>query len=542
MLRLIIINFSYSFKFSTLSFVNNYFKRMSSMSHPKQEFSKLRGIFFPIYRQELKKFLPMGLMMFFILFNYYILRDTKDTLIVHAAGAEALSLIKLLGTVPGAILILLLYSKLSNIFNRENLFYITLLPFIIFFGLFAFVIYPYRAFLHPSADAVQELILDYPRFKTLLHVYGSWSYGVFYVLAELWGSVILSLLFWQFANEIVKIHEAKRFYTLFGMLANVGLIAAGSAVTYFSHIREQLSPGIDPWGLTLNYLMCAVVLAGLMTMGIFWWMNRNVLTDPQCYQPEQTGVSKTKKPKLSLKESFFYLIRSKHLGYLALVVICYGVSQNVIEAVWKDQIKRVFSTENAYNAFMGQFTVMTGLVTILFMLIGSNIVRLFGWLPSAMLTPLMILGTGLLFFGFVSYKQEFESYTLAWLGMTPTLLAVWLGFSQNILSKATKYSLFDPTKEMCYIPLDQESKIKGKAAVDVVGGRIGKSGGSFIQQTLLFVLGSTLVELAPILGGVVIVTVIIWIIANRSLNRSLQSLQEAPSLSSQSSKQVVLSS
>lgn len=509
------------------------------MSTSRPQFSKLRAIFFPIHRYELKKFLPMGLMMFFILFNYTILRDTKDTLIVHSAGAEALSLIKLLGTVPGAILIMLCYSKLSNVFNREKLFYLTLVPFVLFFGLFAFVLYPYRASLHPSVESIQQLVLDYPRFKTLFYVYGSWSYAVFYVLAELWGSVVLSLLFWQFANDIVKLHEAKRFYTLFGMLANVGLIVSGFTTTYFSQIRDHLPPGVDPWGLTLNYLMSAVVISSALIMGVFWWINRKVLTDKQLYHPVDISPKKSKS-KLSLKESFSFLLRSKHLGYLALIVICYGVSQNLVEAVWKDQIKRVFHTENEYNAFMGHFSMMTGAITILFMLIGSNIVRLFGWLISASLTPLMILVTGLLFFGFVSYKQDFEFYTLAWLGMTPTLLAVWLGFSQNILSKATKYSLFDPTKEMCYIPLDQESKVKGKAAVDVVGGRLGKSGGSFMQQMLLFLMGTSLVELAPILGIFVILAIVIWLFAARALNKSLQHLQGQSQLNE--SKEVKLAS
>ncbi len=52
--------------------------------------------------------------------------------------------------------------------------------------------------------------------------------------------------------------------------------------------------------------------------------------------------------------------------------------------------------------------------------------------------------------------------------------------------------------QMAYIPLDDESKIKGKAAIEVLGSRIGKSGGSLVQQLLVLIFG-TVVNAAPVL-------------------------------------------
>ena len=74
--------------------------------------------------------------------------------------------------------------------------------------------------------------------------------------------------------------------------------------------------------------------------------------------------------------------------------------------------------------------------------------------------------------------------------MAPLALVVFFGGAQNCLSKAAKYSVFDATKEMAFIPLDHDVKLKGKAAIDGVGSRLGKSGGSLIHQGLLMMFGS----------------------------------------------------
>ena len=90
--------------------------------------------------------------------------------------------------------------------------------------------------------------------------------------------------------------------------------------------------------------------------------------------------------------------------------------------------------------------------------------------------------------------------TLASLGLTPLMAAVLVGGAQNVFSKSAKYSLFDPCKEMAYIPLDQETQLKGKAAIDVVCNPLGKSGGKFQLRVLLCQLvSSASLELQPVM-------------------------------------------
>lgn len=495
---------------------------------PADEFTGLRGIFFPIYNFEIKKFLPMGIMMMCILFVYNIVRDTKDTLVVNApgGGAECLGFLKLYGVTPSAILFMVIFVKLANMMEREKLFYTILAPFLIFFGAFAFVIYPNVDLLHMSLERIQEIQASYPNLHWFIPVIGNWSFSVFYILSELWGSVILSMLFWQFANEITKIHEAKRFYGLFGMVGNLGLVIAGPTIMMCARYAKSFPADIDSFGINLKFLMGSVMVAGCIIAFIYRWMNKNVLTDPRLYQPGE-GSGKKKKPKLSIGESFKYIMSNPYLGLIAILVLAYGVAINLVEGVWKGQIKIAFPDKNDYNAFMGQFTTWTGAITILLMIVGNNILRRLSWRSAAIITPIMVLATSAIFF-FVVWEGTAHDPMTPLLGTTVVMVAVIVGQIQNVLSKGTKYSLFDSTKQMAYIPLDAEAKVKGQAAVEVIGGRAGKSGGAFIQSTMLAVIGGSvsLASLSYILGPIVLTICAIWVFAVFGLNKRFLALTE----------------
>ena len=501
-----------------------------------QEFSGWRKLVWPIHSYEVKKFLPMGIMMFCILFIYTVLRDTKDAILVNApgAGAESLAFAKGIGVTASAVIFMILYTKAANLFKREGLFYVTALPFLLFFGLYPYFIYPFVDSLHMSLDTIKEYQVAYPNIKWLIPLVGNWTYTLFYILSELWGSAVLSLLFWQFANAITPVKEARRFYGMFGFVGNFGLLLSGPAIIYISSMIHNMGLSrSESTGLMLQYLMALVIVAGVILLSTFYWMNRNVLTQKRYYDPEAMGETKKKKAKLSLMESFKYILQSPYLGLIAMLVLAYGVSINLFEGVWKGQIKIAYPTEVEYNTVMGGLSTLTGGIAVLLMLIGSNLLRAFSWRTCALITPVVLIAGILIFFGVIYNNnallpEGMKIETAIFEGIINKEIIVFvvgLGLFVNAFGKAVKYSLFDPTKEMAYIPLDPELKVKGKAAVDVIGGRGGKSAGSYIQMGLLTLFsGSALYQLVPIIAPIAVGVVVLWILSVFGLSTRFKKL------------------
>ncbi|GIL54861.1 hypothetical protein Vafri_10553 [Volvox africanus] len=469
------------------------------------------------------KILPLGAMFFCILFNYTILRDTKDVLVVTApgSGAEIIPFLKTWVNLPMAIGFTVLYSWLSNRLTSEALFYTCIIPFILFFGSFAALLYPMRDALHPTEFCKELLATAGPRFAGPIAILRNWTFCLFYVMAELWGSVVVSVLFWGFANQITTVEEASQFYPLFGLGANVALIFSGQAVKYFSQVRANLPPGVDGWGVSLNGLMGMVVIGGLLITGIYFSLQRLVVPKIKTLRE---GKKKKNKAKMTVGESFTFLAQSSYIRDMATLVVAYGISINLVEVTWKGKLKAQFPNPNDYSSFMGEFSTATGTVTFTMMILSRWIFKQFGWGVAALITPIMLLVTGLLFFTLVLAGDTVKP-TLASFGLTPLYAAVLVGAAQNVFSKSSKYSLFDPCKEMAYIPLDDEVKTKGKAAIDVICNPLGKSGGALIQQFMIIGLGS-LAASTPYLGAILCVIIVAWINAAASLSKQFTALQE----------------
>lgn len=230
---------------------------------------------------------------------------------------------------------------------------------------------------------------------------------------------------------------------------------------------------------------------------------------------------------MSIRDSIAFLAQSRYLLYIALIVFSYNFVINLVEVLWKDQVKELYPDPSSYNIHMNYVTMSMGFFSaVISILVSGQAVRKFGWTISALVTPVVLLGASATFF-IVLFAKTF-SYEMAYaiLGASPLYLVVMIGSMHNVFCRGSKYTMFDITKEMAFIPLNPEEKRNGKAAIDGVGSRMGKSGGSLIHQVLLMFFG-TLAASSVYVSIIVIATIILWIIAVKALGKEFLILNKS---------------
>ncbi len=492
------------------------------------------GMILPIKANELSVFIPMAGIMFCFLANFSALRSLKDSLVVPELGAEVISFLKLWFVFPSSVGFTLLYMRLSNSFNIKQMYWIILTTFSIIFLIFGFILYPNIDLI--SSSEIMEIGLKYKYLKRITSIIAAWPLSLLYIIGDLWSAIMINLMFWQLANLITTEETAKRFYPSFGLIGNFGLITSGNLLVFLStsgnnFVGEFLSVNLDPSNNFVQIICFFIISLNLISILLVSMVFKKVYVLEVGKKVNQLKV----KTKLSIIESFKLIYHTKLLAYIASLVICYTVVITILEGPWKAQLAIVYKSPIEYLNFMGQFNIYLGLASIFFVMLANFILSRFSWLQAALFSPVIMGITGTMFFLCIIYADYFSYFT------NPIVIATIVGAIQNIISKSSKYSIFDTSKEIVYVPLSIELKSKGKAAIEVIGSKLGKSLGSFIQFLIFLDAGTVYADIYEYLLLIFIMVVSIWIYNVYKLNQELKKL-DVPDLihntSYQSSKTV----
>lgn len=496
----------------------------------ENNFSFWRSIAWPVHRSEAKKVVSMLLLMGLLCICYSILRNIKDTIILTApsSGAEVIPFIKVWGILPGAIFATWCYTKLRSRFNREQVFYLIVGGFVTYFLLFAFVIFPNSEALN-LGEFGELLRKRLPEgFNGLIAMVCNWTHTTFYIISELWSVLVLTVLFWGFANDITPLSQAKRCYGLLNIGSNMAPILGGSLAIFIaqSFFSEPDTLSADQWQYSLIKLTLLISFFALCAIGVFYWINRKVIPhEPHATDSHAESVKKSNKSRLSLRDCIRYISKSKYLICLALIVLGYNIAINFTDVLWKAQLKKHFVDPSEMLAHMNKVTIGIGCVATLGGILFSVLVRRLGWTFVAILTPFVMVIMAIGFFSFLFFGDALTSVALSLFGTTPLAMTVYFGSVQNCLSKAGKYSVFDASKELAFLALDSESRLRGKAAIDGLGSGVGKSGASLTYQALLIGMGSISMS-TPFIAGILVLVFAAWLYSVMHVSKEFNTISD----------------
>jgi len=223
---------------------------------------------------------------------------------------------------------------------------------------------------------------------------------------------------------------------------------------------------------------------------------------PSTLKKQRDQETEVKKEHPSFMESVKTLKDSLVVKNLGIITIAQALSVTLLEFMWRSQLKLVCPTPAAFQAVMGDIATATGLFTGGMMFLSPILFSRIGWKGVANLMPAIMTLGGCAFFALCSAFHVFGQLGMPALAQQILPITAIGGSVLYVLSRGSKFSLFKPSQEMVYIKMDKAQRTKGKAAVDVVGANVGKSGGSLLQQVLLLASGGHLLLITPVMFAV----------------------------------------
>jgi ATP:ADP antiporter, AAA family len=394
--------------------------------------SFLRSWFGDFSREELKKFILLGIIFALIIGIYWSLRPMKDALFQDLVGGiyqPRAKMLSLLVVFP----LVIIYSKLVERLPRHVLFYVISLV----YGLATLLITWFMF------DPVIGLANTVPSPDRVL----GW---VWYVFVESFGSLIVAL-FWAFATDITTADSAKRGFSVVVMIGQIGGIIGPLVLT-----------NIPQWYSVSNayvVLICGLLMFLIIPLVMFFMRS---VPKEQMVGFTEKGHKHQEEVEPGFLEGLKLMLSQPYLLGILGIIMFYEVIVTVFDYYFKLMTEAQVLDKALKASYLGKYAVYANLGTFLCLVLGiNNIQRRLGLTTSLALMPILV---GLAVFVFRFYR----------------VLDVF--FWLMVASKAVNYALNSPSMKQLYIPTTKEVRYKSQAWIESFGSRGSKAAGSGIND------------------------------------------------------------
>lgn len=242
-------------------------------------------------------------------------------------------------------------------------------------------------------------------------------------------AVLSASQFWVLANLIYNVREAKRLFGFIGSGAIMGGIVGG-------YLTTILAPFIGNENLV--FVAAFLLILCIPLLGKIWKAKANI-----------AGNAKDRKRALIPNERPFQLIiRSKHLSYIACIVVVSVLVAKLVDYLFSDFAAASFSDADELTAFFAFWFSTFNLLSLVMQLFFTHrIVGIWGVGFSLLLLPIGIFGGSVFFL------------------LLPELSAVVV---IKAMDGILKQSVHKSASELLALPLPFDLKNKTKSFIDVV--------------------------------------------------------------------------
>ncbi|KAF9764823.1 ADP,ATP carrier protein 2 [Nosema granulosis] len=489
---------------------------------------KAKGTTITEYHDSYKLKLYLVFIFFISCLVNTLLEIFREVLIIKKQTPSSIYFIKLFLTFPLTFFVMICIQKALNNYDISKIYKFVTVLYIIYFFILGILMLPYENRIQKGNVWVLDHICDNKleargmKFVvSILYIFSEWIYTLLYVLSELYGSFMVSYLFFTFANSVCTKSEMEDVLPYLSTTTAMSMILSAGIYVFFDFVKRRIS-----YKASMEITIISFICISFLTMVLYFLilsLNKKVAKGTF----ETFDNHNIDKPNT---DSLWDILESRLLRNLAWISIMYSFNSGILEASFKNSLSDGSKQlERPIDQYSSVF-INTGLVIISLAILFINFgfyrkLKGVGFLFSSLTSPIVSFVS----ISIISLLSFYNFPTKTRRGMFFNNLLVdkpkyincenWIVTISGCFIKVTKFINFDMAKECISMRISKRYRGKYKSVYDGVCIKLGKSISSLYGAFFTMFGIADIRQISPITFVVCTLTNYIWIRSVLYLNK-----------------------